>query len=121
MADKINGKTPKEIKKGLECCADEGYRCTECPYEVCSDDWNAVDRDALAYIQRLERERDALLADLREANLNGECQHCIHVNDHDAPCEDVEFDCEHCNANCACKKCVDACNWQWRGVQEVAE
>ena len=50
-------KTPEEIKKGLECCADEGYSCAECPYESCSDDWNAVERDALAYIQQLEVEQ----------------------------------------------------------------
>lgn len=49
-------KTPEEIKKWLECCADEGYSCAECPYESCSDDWNALERDALHYIQQLESE-----------------------------------------------------------------
>lgn len=43
-------KTPDEIKKGLECCANDN--CEECPYKdskcVC------FEKDARAYIQQLE-------------------------------------------------------------------
>ena len=52
-------KTPEEIKKGLECCTTGNYlSCRKCPYEQggCGEDENL--KDALAYIQQLERERD---------------------------------------------------------------
>lgn len=43
-------KTPDEIKKALECCAND--KCEECPYDaskcVC------FEKDALEYIQQLE-------------------------------------------------------------------
>ena len=58
-------KTPEEIKKGLECCAENcnaescGNTCSY-RYGVCYPDSNIeVRRDALAYIQQLEAERDA--------------------------------------------------------------
>lgn len=57
-------KTPDEIKKGLECCADlQGYDadCLNCPYngeQWCGDKSKA---DALTYIRQLERERDSAL------------------------------------------------------------
>lgn len=45
-------KTPDEIKKGLECCA-EITGCAKCPYrgEKCA---LTVSSDTLAYIQQLE-------------------------------------------------------------------
>ena len=51
-------KTPEEIKKSLECCA-QFLECRHCPYngEKCTVESSM---DALAYIQQLERERDAL-------------------------------------------------------------
>lgn len=52
-------KTPEEIKKGLECCANDPYGCNEkCPYFNSLS--NGVDcaakmhADALVYIQQLE-------------------------------------------------------------------
>ena len=63
-------KTPDEIKKGLgSCSADECHGDhVDCPYignvlcirEICYD--------ALAYIQQLERERDAAVADLESVD-----------------------------------------------------
>lgn len=54
-------KTPEEIKKGIECCANDSYFCNEeCPYHNPSS--NGVDcstkmhADALMYIQQLENE-----------------------------------------------------------------
>lgn len=58
--NKINGRTPEEIKKGLGHCSEDG--CKGCNYD---DDCNMADGfsvlafDALALIQQLERERDA--------------------------------------------------------------
>lgn len=56
MNNTINGRTPEEIKKWLECCAPFGANCGDCPYEgECmlpfGDD---PESDALAYIQQLE-------------------------------------------------------------------
>ena len=49
-------KTPEEIKKGLECCAQSG-KCDECSY--IGEDWCAAKRfdDTIAYIQLLERDK----------------------------------------------------------------
>ena len=51
----INGRTPEEIKRGLECCSVDGLSCSNCSYCVsCDADIHALERDALAYIQQLE-------------------------------------------------------------------
>ena len=67
--NKINGRTPEEIKRCLEECI-EGT-CSECPYEKECDEHiamggdmipaNVVLTDILAYIQQLEREQSELL------------------------------------------------------------
>lgn len=53
MIDKINGRTPEDIKMGLEC-----YNCGECSYSRKNNNGEArcddVEADALALIQRLE-------------------------------------------------------------------
>lgn len=49
-------KTPEEIKQGLECCTIPN--CGECPYYSVPS-CVVKNEDALAYIQQLERERDA--------------------------------------------------------------
>ena len=55
MTTTINGRTPEEIKKGLECCSVDGLSCSNCSYCVsCDADIHALERDALAYIQQLE-------------------------------------------------------------------
>lgn len=64
MDNTINGRTPEEIKRGLECC-NAFNACLRCPYEKIVDTehgWGCVvirNADTLAYIQQLERERDA--------------------------------------------------------------
>lgn len=68
MTDKINGRTPEEIKKGLECCkpvwVDNHWKTcdTKCPYIEDVDGFcrEQLIVEALAYIQQLERERDEL-------------------------------------------------------------
>ena len=61
---KINGKTPDEIKKGLECCIDY-QSCTEygepkCPYNDATKCMEALLTDNLAYIQQLEERNSKL-------------------------------------------------------------
>ena len=61
-------KTPEEINKGLECCefsATSMSQCRGCPYMIdcyVNRPKSTLKKDALAYIQQLERERDALEA-----------------------------------------------------------
>ena len=90
-------KTPDEIKKALKCCATL-HGCNECPYhgEKCV---STSTEDTLAYIQQLERERDAAVADLAE---NRRCETCKHYT--------PGYFCVGC-------RCGD--KWKWRGVQEV--
>lgn len=74
--------------------------------------------DALEYIQQLEKDRNALLADLRDADML-ECAHCAHYIPVGAQCKG-EGDCLECDyKNCACNGCWGNSNWEWRGVQEV--
>ena len=57
----INGRTPEEIKRGLECCSVDGLSCSNCSYCVsCDADIHALERDALALIQQLEHNWDEL-------------------------------------------------------------
>ena len=54
-------RTSDEIKKGLECCADSGGTCEECPYA--DGECRAFEQlasDALALIQQLQAENDRL-------------------------------------------------------------
>lgn len=102
MTATINGRTPEEIKKGLEKCPNAD--CTLCLSSFHCD----LEADALAYIQQLERERDALFAETK-----GFCSSCAfrercHTRpgmfDNSPPHRLHLGDCEE---------------WQWRGPQEV--
>ena len=55
MNNTINGRTPDEIKKGLNHCSEDG--CKQCPYKYdcdMADGFSVLAGDALAYIQQLE-------------------------------------------------------------------
>lgn len=109
-------KTPDEIKKGLRfaetnCLYVE--RCEDiCPYnkdcDVSDPDRmtetpRAIVADALAYIQQLERERDAAVADLRVAR---HCRTCESFN--------------HEPSDQPCLSCgVGGKNYKWRGVKDT--
>ena len=96
----INGRTPEEIKEGLEYCVSESVlSCDECPYAGKPCDSMQMLKDALAYIQQLERERDAAVSDLEN---NKRCETCINYT-----------------PGYFCLGCKQGSNWQWRGVQEV--
>lgn len=88
--DTINGKTPEEIKKGMECCGKGS--CLGCPYrkeEHCitkkNDDVNAYIQQLESLLTQAERERDAAVADLS----NG-CAYCKYaeLGFKDSPCDD---------------------------------
>ncbi len=69
-------KPPDEIKRGLECC--RGTGCDDCPYRHdCYAGHEAIPMaaDALAYIQQLERERDALIEHLKLRLVCPMCKH----------------------------------------------
>ena len=61
-------RTPDEIKKGLECCSEDG--CKSCPYEqdcYTTDGFSALAADALDLIQQLEAtvsEKEKVVAEL---------------------------------------------------------
>ena len=133
-------KTPEEIKKALLHCARRGL-CRECPYGNGSCLDNHEKWDAVEYIQQLEnqigeltekvaqleaaqsaaetfrRERDALLADLKEA-AKMDCSTCKDYAPEDDRCEKNDFVCRNCSRkDCPCLTCNEASNWQWRGVK----
>ena len=80
---KVGGKTPDEIKRGLEsrtCHDDDMFvDCSHCPYYLtCTHCDIEMHKNALAYIQQLEtrlaqaeRERDAAVGDLSDS-----CKFC---------------------------------------------
>lgn len=108
MKDKINGRTPEEIKKGLECALANRCDWRDCPYSNPDDEFcgciNKNRIDTLDYIQQLERERDAAVDHIAR-----ECRTCAHFN-MDNPKR------MHCELYDGCRV---SCDWQWRGVQEV--
>ena len=97
-------KTPEEIKKGLYCCTndEDGCNCEHCPYNLGLLESGCIAMfaaDALAYIQQLERERDAAVRDL-EANKR--CETCMYYT-----------------PGYFCLGCRNGSEWQWRGVEGV--
>ena len=115
----ISMKTPDGIKKGLECCAEDecfGER-ENCPYSgepsLCV---GSMCVDALAYIQQLEREKEALLTALKCTDL--ECEHCKHCNIMENVCKYDCSDCELDADNCPCKECRKNSHWEWAGIKE---
>ena len=53
MTTTINGRTPEEIKKGLECCASVNAPCESCPFRtgIGAKCIRHMSECALAYIQ----------------------------------------------------------------------
>ena len=90
----VPSKTPEEIKKGLERCKN-GAHCDN----YLSAYHSQVEADALAYIEQLERERDAAMKDMKK----------MAYESTDGVVCDL----------CARKDgvCLD-CNFEWHGVKE---
>lgn len=113
-------KTPEEIKKGLECCGVLDGDCENCPYDdgkqlACAD---RSRKDAIAYIIHLEsrlaqveRERDALMYDLKMSDMI-DCVACKHQTS----MPQCEFDCVDCKEQCICNNCRNNNHWEWRGI-----
>lgn len=132
MDNKINGKTPEEIKKGLAICGDpEWDYCRGCPFE---DDEDCIEKDrgALAYIQQLEARIDTMTAkavlfdeavaagekykrerDVAVEELRGICRLCNKYNENSYIHCNYLGTCVHVNMG------EGTDHWQWRGVQEV--
>ena len=104
-------KTPDEIKNGLEHCA-QSEPCVDCVYDrrdfpMCV---RRMDGDAIAYIQQLERERDAAVEDLKSVvasnYFDGDyCKLCKY--------NEPDGECYH-----TCIPYSSKWGWEWRGVQE---
>lgn len=128
-------KTPDEIKKALRICSGKllDY-CDACNYCNWSSDCACNSRmcaDALDYtqqlenhigeltemVEQLEKERNALLDDLREADMTM-CNHCAYfvTTGSQGKCDGYCWDCD--GKDCPCNTCWDNSNWKWRGVQE---
>lgn len=106
-------KTPEEIKKELANCTDK-TNCSWCPRSsIC-----ALEANALAYIQQLEQERDALIAALKQTDVD--CEYCKHVMQNNPHCDAAHGLCERCTEieNCKCRTCSRLnSNWEWCGVK----
>lgn len=97
-------KMPDEIKKGLSVCMGYAECCAICPYYHDKECQRDIKTDALAYIQQLEAERDALRDGLK---VELGCYVCKHYVD------DPDYDSNECMS---CGK--NRCNFEWRGVQK---
>lgn len=74
---------------------------------------------AMGELPRVEKERDALLEDLRQCARHEPCDYCKHNG-----CADdleCEYDCQACAERCICGTCLGDSNWEWRGVVEYEE
>ena len=100
---------PENIKKGLECFAqDRSYMlpCSECAYhgQGLPHCRKAVHEDALALIENLIAERDAAIADI--PRICACCKHYVHKKTHlcrsKTPCANIS------GTNTA---------WEWRGAK----
>lgn len=124
MAELINGRTPEEIMRRMECwnkyyageCNDGNrsfelriQQCAECEIRVPGYRIEDAFRDVCEYAKQLERERDAALKDLKlMADVIPFCETCA-FNDSGA----FEAPCSSCDIR------FGKLNWQWRGAQEV--
>lgn len=103
-------KTADEIKRGLATCAEDD--CRDCAYykgkATCLQGMIA---DALAYIKRLEAERDAQKAEFDRQG-GDLCMLCKHANN-------CWIECGDCNKDdCPCKVCLETrgkAGYEWDG------
>lgn len=115
----INGRMPEEIKLGLECDGTGDCTNTICPYFPEKDCLHSRHFDTIAYIQQLEnhigeltemvqqleRERDALMEDIKLAVRGLRCFTCFYDGNKSHMCDDCDVH--------------TYCDWKWRGIQEA--
>lgn len=74
--------------------------------------------ELLAENAALRAENEALLADLKDAEIHGICSHCKYSKDEpNPPCEETDYDCMNCTVSCPCHECLDGSGWQWAGIR----
>lgn len=126
--------TPAEIAKALRCAAtvqtgDEP--CASCPFcqvemlteaqkaQLHCEEWRGCDVDGVALaaadlIERLEKEKAALMEIAKARPICATCKH--HIG-----CKAVELaDCRRCirRKDCVCVQCVGWAKWEWKGLVE---
>ena len=71
-----------------------------------------VTKNLTEELERVKRERDAAIADLKHGDNCDICAHtaCVH---------DCDFECDTCTFDCKCRTCRDECNWEWRGIKDA--
>jgi hypothetical protein len=104
-------KTPDEIKKEIDAALEEaswaiGVGDAHDLIEALEKTYASM-ASALAYIQQLERERDAAVKDITHV-----CAKCTFYEHRFLADGSLTDRCGTCVYN-------GMCNWQWRGVQEV--
>lgn len=126
--------TPAEIAKALRCTAtvQTGDKpCASCPFnrtetltedqkaQLHCEEWHSCDVDGVALaaadlIERLEKEKAALLEIAKARPICATCKH--HIG-----CKAVELaDCRRCirRKDCVCTQCVGWAKWEWKGLVE---
>lgn len=107
-------KTPEEVKKGQECCANGS--CLGCPYRLEKHCVTKKNNDVILYIRQTEsenddlksrlaqaeREKDAAVAELR---LLEDCENCKHRNE----CKYDGFGYKKCRECGGCPLCEGIC------------
>lgn len=107
-------KTPDEIKKDLQHCSQRTQlHCLGCSHDGESFCTHKLTAEALAYIQQLERERDALQAALKATDPCNNCKNSCTARGCDGEC----CLCDHWET-CVCLECDTDSHWEWAGIKE---
>lgn len=109
--------TPVEVVKALLCCRLEAP-CDLCPAISKANCMDVVTDAAADLIERLEKEKAALI---EAANPRKLCDICKH----DSWCADHGCNgnlCEECGSysNCPCSNCMSYPKWEWKGPEPEA-
>lgn len=125
--------SPEEIKKGLGFCAKPDHpvinKCEFCTYGAVPGCEEALKKDALAYIQQLEREMDELVSEnyklkrvrdaaVRDVDEAAPCFACIRFERNGGDCIGAHVCIDDVLQDALGGRYSDY-RWEWRGVQEV--
>lgn len=112
----VMSKTPDEIKKWMKCCSINPPKCNECPANIENSLCDiSMLRSTLAYIQQLERERDAVIEDIKVA-ATFLCQTCKKY--HPAVIDGTKHFCDEIPADHFDDGAIACGMYEWRGVKE---
>lgn len=79
------------------------------------DDYQQGECAKCEELEQIKRERDAAIADLKEAD-RIDCEHCRWYG-LCQPAEGEDIDCEKCTNVCKCNECRNSDQWEWRGMK----